>query len=230
MSNGSFYSFYNIARDGENKGNSDSSPMVLVPKKLVSPGLLFFKKNIDFIGAVIGSIVLIPIILALSIIIKITSKGPVLYAHERIGQFGKPFLIYKFRSMYINAEDHGPKLSSKSDPRITPIGRFMRKWHLDEIPNFINVFKGEMSLVGPRPERQFYIDQIIKISPEYIHLLQIKPGVTSLGEVEYGYAENVDQMIIRMNYDLQYLHNISVLKDLLILARSINVVLKGKGV
>jgi lipopolysaccharide/colanic/teichoic acid biosynthesis glycosyltransferase len=132
--------------------------------------------------------------------------------------------------MHENSEKQGPVLSSNYDGRVTSVGRFMRRWRLDEIPNFINVFKGDMSLVGPRPERQFFIDQIVMRSAEYIKLLQFKPGVTSLGEVEFGYAENVDEMIERMYFDLAYIKNVTILKDIAILVRSVLVVLKGKGV
>jgi lipopolysaccharide/colanic/teichoic acid biosynthesis glycosyltransferase len=132
--------------------------------------------------------------------------------------------------MYMNAEKNGPELSSKNDDRITPFGRFMRKSRLDEIPNFFNVVKGEMSLVGPRPERKYFIDLIIKKNPHYIHLLKVKPGITSWGQVKYGYAENVDQMIDRLKYDLIYLDNMSVFVDLKILIYTILTIIKRSGI
>jgi lipopolysaccharide/colanic/teichoic acid biosynthesis glycosyltransferase len=132
--------------------------------------------------------------------------------------------------MYRNAEDNGPQLATKNDPRMTSIGKFMRRLRLDEIPNLINVLKGDMSLVGPRPERKFYIDQIIDVAPEYKQLLKVKPGVTSWGQVKYGYAENVNEMVRRMRYDLLYIENMSIYVDIQILARTIITIFEGKGV
>jgi lipopolysaccharide/colanic/teichoic acid biosynthesis glycosyltransferase len=132
--------------------------------------------------------------------------------------------------MYQNAEKNGPELSSKNDDRITPFGRFMRKSRFDEIPNFFNVLKGEMSLVGPRPERKYFIDQITKINPHYIHLLKVKPGITSWGQVKYGYAENVDQMVDRLKYDLIYIDNMSIFVDLKILIYTVLTIIKRTGI
>ena len=172
----------------------------------------------------------LPIILFLAIGIKLTSKGPVFYSHERIGQFGKPFILYKFRSMYTDAEKNGPALSSKDDNRITSFGKFMRKSKLDELPNFYNVLKGDMSLVGPRPERKYYIDQIIEKAPHYLHLQKVKPGITSWGQVKYGYAENVEQMINRLQYDILYIENMSVYVDFKIMIYTILIILKGRHI
>ncbi|HPN20691.1 MAG TPA: sugar transferase, partial [Tenuifilaceae bacterium] len=188
------------------------------------------KQVMDYTFGIIAFIILLPLILALAIIIKLSSKGPILYKQERIGQFGKPFTLLKFRSMYSDAEVKGPALSSKNDPRVTPVGRFMRKTRLDELPNFINVIKGDMSLVGPRPERQFYIDQILKIAPHYIHLQKVKPGITSWGQVKYGYAENVNQMVERLKYDLLYLENMSLIVDFKIIIYTMITVIRGRGV
>jgi len=164
-----------------------------------------------------------------AIAVKLTSKGPIFYSHERIGWHGKPFFIHKFRSMYVDAEKTGPALSSKHDPRITPLGRFLRKVRLDEIPQFYNVLIGEMSIVGPRPERQFFIDQIVKKAPHYKHLNKVKPGITSWGQVKYGYAENVDQMIERLKYDIIYIENMSLTVDLKILIYTALIVIQGRG-
>lgn len=188
------------------------------------------KEMLDYFIAILGLLLSAPIALILMVVIKITSKGPVIFKQERIGQHGKPFHIYKFRSMYVDAEANGPALSNQSDPRVTPIGRFMRKTRLDEIPNFINVLKGEMSIVGPRPERQFYIDQIVKVAPHYLHLQKVKPGITSWGQVKYGYAENIDQMVERLKYDLLYLENMSLYIDFKIMIYTILTIFKGKGV
>ncbi|QKG80664.1 sugar transferase [Tenuifilum thalassicum] len=188
------------------------------------------KELLDYSLAIIGIVISSPIALVLAAIIKLTSKGPIIYKQERIGQFGKPFMIYKFRSMYVNAEENGPALSSQTDTRITAIGRFMRKTRLDEIPNFFNVLKGEMSIVGPRPERQYYIDQIVKVAPQYLLLQKVKPGITSWGQVKYGYAENIEQMVERLKYDLIYLENMSLYIDFKIMIYTILTIFKGKGV
>jgi exopolysaccharide biosynthesis polyprenyl glycosylphosphotransferase len=164
-----------------------------------------------------------------AIAVKMNSRGPVFYSHERIGWHGKPFMIHKFRSMYTDAEKMGPALSSKHDPRITPLGRFLRKVRLDEIPQFYNVLIGEMSMVGPRPERQFFIDQIVQKAPHYKHLHKVRPGITSWGQVKYGYAENVDQMIERLKYDIIYIENMSLGIDLKILIYTALIVVQGRG-
>lgn len=207
-----------------------SAPLFRISFELMAPWQVKTKQIIDFVVAALALIFLLPLIIVLCILIKINSKGPIFHFQERIGQYGKPFTLYKFRSMKVNAESSGPMLSSKSDGRVTPLGRFMRKTRLDEIPNFVNVLKGEMSLVGPRPERQFYIDQIVKIAPHYIHLQKVKPGITSWGQVKYGYAENVDQMVERLKYDILYIENMSIVVDLKIIIYTLITVFKGKGV
>ena len=187
------------------------------------------KRLMDFILSFLAFILCIPLYIVSSILVKLSSPGKIFYLQERIGLNGKPFMIIKFRTMYENAEKTGPQLSSETDIRITPIGRFMRKTRLDEFPQFINVIKGEMSLVGPRPERQFYIDQIAQINPQFLHLTKIRPGITSWGQVKFGYAENVEQMLLRMKYDLVYIKNRSLALDLKILFYTVLIVLKAKG-
>ncbi len=162
-------------------------------------------------------------------IIKFTSKGPIFYLQERIGENQKPFKIIKFRSMKIDAESTGPKLSSDNDDRITPIGKILRKYRIDEFPQFFNVLRGDMSIVGPRPERAFFINEIIKINPKYKRLHNVKPGITSLGQVYYGYAENIDEMNKRLQYDLLYLKNFNFLTDIKIIFLTVAIVFKGKG-
>jgi len=162
--------------------------------------------------------------------VKCTSEGPVIYSHERIGRFGRPFRLYKFRTMVVNAEKNGPELSSRNDSRITSLGKFMRKHRFDEIPNFVNVLKGDMSLVGPRPERKYFIDQIVQKAPEYRQLQKIKPGITSWGQVKFGYAENVDEMIERMRYDLIYVENMSLYVDFKIMIYTLITIIKGQGI
>lgn len=191
---------------------------------------LIIKTVIDYTVTILCLILLIPVILILILAIKISVKGPVIYSQNRIGKDGKTFTIYKFRSMHIGTEEGLPLLSGKQDQRITPVGRFMRKHKLDEIPNFFNVLKGEMSLVGPRPEQQYFIEQIVAKKPEYKLLHNIKPGITSWGQVKYGYASNVDEMLDRLEYDIFYLNNRSLWFDLKIVYYTIGIVLKGEGV
>lgn len=185
------------------------------------------KRLADYVLSLLALIVLSPLLLAMMLIVKLTSPGPAIYKQDRVGKDGRPFTIYKLRSMRTDAEAEGPALSSRNDSRVTPIGRFMRRTHIDEIPNFVNVLKGDMSLVGPRPERQHYIDQIMQHAPEYALMLTMRPGITSWGQVKYGYAENVRQMVQRLAYDMLYLHNRSLLVDVKILTYTLITVLKG---
>ncbi len=205
-------------------------PLIQISHKILPAFQENIKHFFDLVISLFFLLILSPLILFLMIGVKLSSKGPIFYSHERIGRYGKPFTIYKFRSMYVDAEKSGPELSSKNDPRITKFGRFMRRARLDEIPNFFNVLKGDMSLVGPRPERKYFIDLITKKAPHYAHLLKVKPGITSWGQVKFGYAENVDQMIKRLKYDLIYLDNISLYVDLKIIIYTLRTIIRGKGV
>ena len=189
----------------------------------------FVKRSFDI--AFSGAIMLLglPVFLIVTLITLASSKGPAFYKQERIGRNGIPFYIYKFRSMIVASEVNGPQTTTDGDPRITPWGNIMRKTHLDELPQFWNVLKGDMSIVGPRPERAFFIRQITERAPAYWKLLALKPGITSIGQVDYGYAENVDQMLERMNLDLGYLTEVNLLNDLGIIFKTVGTMVGGKG-
>ena len=187
------------------------------------------KRVIDLSMSFVAIILLIPFYLFSAVAVKLSSPGPIFFLQDRIGKDGRVFKIFKFRTMYVDSEKNGPQLSSENDPRITNIGTFMRKTRLDEFPQFFNVLLGQMSIVGPRPERKFYIDQIAKIEPQYNQLTKVRPGITSWGQVKFGYAENVDQMLQRMKFDLLYLKNRSISLDLKIMFHTLLIVIRAEG-
>ena len=205
------------------------TPLIEIKQDLLPVWQVVAKRVVDVGGAALFLLLGCWIYAFTAVMVKLSSPGPVFYRQERIGKNGHPFGIIKFRSMFVDAEKSGPALSSDHDPRITPWGRFMRKVRLDELPQFWNVLRGDMSIVGPRPERQFFIDQIVKIAPHYRHLHRVRPGLTSLGQVKYGYAETVAQMVERLKFDILYIENMSLAMDFRVLLYTLKIIMEGRG-
>ncbi len=205
----------------------EGTPLLHVSSEFLPKWEQNFKFLFDKVFAILFILLMLPLYIFTAIGVKISSAGPIIYRQTRIGLYGKEFTIYKFRSMANNAEKNGPELSAVNDMRVTKFGQFMRRSRLDEIPQFFNVIKGDMAVVGPRPERKFFIDQIIEKAPEFKMLLKTKPGITSLGQVKFGYAENLEQMLQRLKFDIIYMKNMSLYLDFKILIYTILTIVRG---
>lgn len=205
------------------------NPLVMITEHKASDSELCIKRAFDLVTAAIVMVVLSPLYLLLWILVYCSSKGPAFYSQQRIGLHGKPFDIYKFRTMVQHAEEDVPQLSTDDDPRVTKVGKFMRKYRLDELPQMWNILRGDMSIVGPRPEREFFIRQIVEKAPYYCLLYKIRPGMTSWGPIRVGYTDTLQKMIDRLNYDIVYMENMSIRLDIKILFFTIGVILDGKG-
>ena len=189
------------------------------------------KRTFDIVASFCGMIVLSPVYLYVYLRLRHQADGPVIFRQERIGLGGRPFQILKFRTMRVNSECNGvPQLAEKDDDRLMPLGKYLRENHLDELPQLWNVLAGDMSFVGPRPERKFFIDQIMAENPDYEYLYQIRPGLTSMATIYNGYTDTMEKMLIRLQMDLEYLQKRNLWLDLKIIVTTVRLIIYGKKI
>jgi exopolysaccharide biosynthesis polyprenyl glycosylphosphotransferase len=220
---------YDMLTGAARIGHLDRPSLIRITEQAMSDAEICIKRAFDIITSAIGLLVLSPLFGLIALQIKLGSKGPVFYSQERVGLYGLPFKIYKFRTMIDHAESGVPQLTLDDDPRITRVGRWLRKYRLDELPQLWNILRGDMSIVGPRPERPYFIEQIMKEAPYYCLLYKVRPGLTSWGPIRVGYTDTMEKMIERLNSDVVYVENMSLLLDLKILFFTIGVIIHGKG-
>lgn len=222
-------SIYDMLTGAARIGEIEEQPLIRITDHKMTDSQLCIKRAFDVCTSALVLVLFSPLYLALSIAVAASSRGGVIYRQERIGLHGKPFQILKFRTMYADSEPATPLLTQDHDPRITPIGHFLRKYRLDELPQMWNILRGDMSIVGPRPERRYFIEQITQKAPYYCLLYKIRPGLTSWGPIRVGYTDTIDKMVDRLNYDITYMENMSIRLDLKILFFTIEVICDGKG-
>ena len=221
---------YDMLTGAARIGQLDRPSLIRITDYHMTDAELCIKRAFDIVASALGLILLSPLFALIALQVKLSSRGPVFYSQERIGLYGLPFHIYKFRTMVTDAEEAGlPQLTHDNDPRITKIGHWLRKYRLDELPQLWNILRGDMSIVGPRPERPFFIEQIMKEAPYYCLLYKVRPGLTSWGPIRVGYTDTTEKMIERLNCDIVYVENMSLLLDLKILFFTTGVIIKGKG-
>ncbi len=221
---------YDMLTGAARIGQLDRPSLIRITAFHMTDSGLCIKRAFDVVSSFIGLLILSPLMAVISLLVRLSSKGDVIYRQERIGLYGRSFRIYKFRTMVDKAEQDGvPHLTTDDDPRITKIGRWLRKYRLDELPQLWNILKGDMSIVGPRPERPYFIEQIMKEAPYYCLIYKVRPGLTSWGPIRVGYTDTMEKMIERLNCDIVYVENMSILLDLKILFFTTGVILKGKG-
>ena len=221
---------YDMLTGAARIGQIDRPSLIHITEHHMTDPELCMKRAFDIFCAIIGMILLSPLFAILSLLVRLSSPGPIIYRQKRIGQYGLPFTIYKFRTMNVDAEADGtPHITLDNDPRITSVGRWMRKYRMDELPQLWNILCGDMAIVGPRPERPFFINQIMEKAPYYCLIYKVRPGLTSWGPIRVGYADTMDKMVERLNCDIVYVENMSLLLDLKILFFTIGVIVRGKG-
>ena len=220
---------YDMLTGAARIGQLDRPSLIRITEQAMTDAELCIKRAFDVVTAALGILILSPLLAVIALQVRCSSKGPVIYAQKRIGQYGLPFRIYKFRTMIDHAENGVPQITADNDPRITGIGRWLRKYRLDELPQLWNIVRGDMSIVGPRPERPYFIEQIMATAPYYCLLYKVRPGLTSWGPIRVGYTDTLEKMIERLNADVVYIENMSLLLDAKILFYTIGVIVRGKG-